>query len=122
MGFYRSFKSDRSESVIAVKSLLGYRLFDILQPVEYTGCHVNHLGVHLAITGDGVRNWNRNNLVPAERGHLSEFAAVEHIDCTQSITGCQHAVKCAGRPAPLDVSEHDGSRFIARALFKLLRQ
>src|ERR1019366_776115 len=79
----------------------------IVELVENADGGVKNLLIHLTIRSDGFRQRYGNNLVPPQRRHLPEFAAVHHVDGAQSIARGQYAVVSAGRSAPLDVPEYN---------------
>src|SRR6267378_3172595 len=94
----------------------------VVDLVENAGRGVKNFLIHLTIRSDGFGQRDGNNLVPAQRRHLPEFAAVHHVDGTQSVARGQYAVESAGRSAPLDVAENNRARLEASPLFDFLRQ
>ena len=87
--------------------------------VENAGRGIQNLLIHLAVRSDGFGQRNGNNLVASQRRHLTEFAAMHHVDRAQSVARRQYTIESAGRSAALDVAEHHRSRFEARPLFDL---
>src|SRR6266446_6035213 len=79
----------------------------VFELVENAGRGVENFLIHLTIRSDGLGQRDGNNLVPAQRRHLPEFATVHHVDGAQSVARGQYAVESAGRSAPLDVAEHN---------------
>src|SRR4030081_3245898 len=90
--------------------------------VENAGSGIEDFLVHLAIRRNRFRQRDRDDLVPAQSRHLSEFAAMDHINSAQSIARSQHAIESARRTSTLDVSQNHGPRFEASALSDLARQ
>src|ERR1022692_133351 len=77
----------------------------------------DHFVIHGAIAGDGFEQRDGDDFVGAQGSHASEFAAVNHVDSAQAVTGGEDAVEGAGRAAALDVSEDHGTGFEAGTLF-----
>src|SRR3979490_1819849 len=94
----------------------------VVDLVENAGRGVKNFLIHLTIRSDGFRQRDGNNLVSWEARHLPKFAAVHHVDGTQSVASGQHAVESAGRSTPLDVAKHNRARLEASPFFDFLRQ
>src|ERR1700733_14300879 len=90
--------------------------------VKNAGRGVQNLLIDRAVLSNGFGERNGNNLVSAQRRHLSEFTAVHHVDGAQAVTRSQHAVVGGGRSAALNMSEDYRARLEAGTLFDLIRQ
>src|SRR5271166_193929 len=106
----------RSLLNVQTKADLSHGLL-ISGPLKQSIDDLNHFVVDDAVARDGFEQRNGNDLVGAQGGHASEFAAVDHVDSAKAVARGQDAVEGAGRSAALDVSKNHGASFEAGALF-----
>src|SRR5262249_38422916 len=90
----------------------------VQNPIRYC----DQFRIDLAVGRDRIRKRHREDPVPAQRGHLSELSAVDHVNRPQTIACSQHAIERRRRSAPLNVPQNHGAGFKSRALFYLARE